>query len=295
MPSAISEESKGLFTSANIVSRFLAFEQIYSPKELGKYVQTLQKQDSNGTDSRTTDVIVLCASAILAIPEAVFTWAVQQQTSFETGKGNIVLVLCGGIGPCTPFVYDAIKASKKYAPIFKDIEGKPEGQVLKTMAERCYKLKINDNSGKLKYDGGFTILVSDRSTDCGADASEVRNVLDDHGISPRSVTVVQDPAMSSRTVSSFESVYNDQRASISSWPPTRSDLDNHQEEPQDCNNSMIYKELWSMDRLLDRVMGDTAHTQHVSGKRMVNGRRVPDEVENAWSTIMEKNSLRVSC
>ena len=278
MPSRITEEFNSLAGSASIISQFLALEQIYSAKDLGAYLQTLPQETTN----TSTDVIVLCASAILAIPEAVFEWAVQQQKY----RKNTVLVLCGGIGPCTSFVYDAIRASKKYSPIFDEIDGKPEGQVLRVMAERFYRLKINDI---LRDDSAFSILVVDRSTNCGADALETRKVLDNHDIkSPRFITVVQDPAMSSRTVSSFEKVYDDQEAQISSWPQTGSDQTTNR--VGDDNSGR----LWSMDRFLDRIMGDTTHTHRGVNKSTKNNFDIPNEVEDAWSTILGKDQLKVS-
>ncbi|KAI1053842.1 hypothetical protein LB507_007427 [Fusarium sp. FIESC RH6] len=278
MPSRIEEESSGLSSSATIISKFLALEQIYSAKDLDTYLQTLQQES---TDT-STDVIVLCASAILAIPEAVFEWAVQQQNC----RKNTVLVLCGGVGPCTSFVYDAIRASKKYAPISSEVDGKPEGQVLRVMAERFYRLKINET---FKDDGGFDILVVDRSKNCGADALETRKVLDSHGIkSPRSIVVVQDPAMSSRTVLSFDKVYNDQEAQISSWPQRGSDQTTNRTEEDNVG------QLWSMDRFLDRIMGNTTYTQRGVDKGTKNNLNIPNEVEDAWSTILGKGEMKTS-
>lgn len=283
MPSRITEDAGSLAGSASIISKFLALEQIYSAKDLDTYLQTLEQKS---TDS-STDVIVLCASAILAIPEAVFEWAVQQKDR----RKNTVLVLCGGIGPCTSFVYDAIRASKKYAPIFEEIYGKPEGQVLMVMAERFYRLKINDT---LKDDGGFDILVVDRSTNCGADAFETRKFLDGCGIeSPRSITVVQDPAMSSRTVSSFEKVYDNQEAHISSWPQTGSNTTNQQTKSQTGDDNG--RQLWSMDRFLDRIMGDTTRAHRGVEDGTKSNYQIPNEVEDAWSTILGKDEMKVSC
>ncbi|QPC77881.1 hypothetical protein HYE68_008633 [Fusarium pseudograminearum] len=288
MPARVTEESNELTNSVDIVSKFLALEQIYSAKDLDTYLQTFQQTN----DVASTDVIVLCASPILAIPEAVFEWAVQQQTSPDTRKGNTTLVLCGGIGPCTPFVYDAIKASNKYCQIFDEINGQPEGQILKTMAQRYYRLDVDDQK-TIRH--GFNIIVSDRSTNCGADALETRKALDGHGISsPRSITVVQDPAMSSRTVSSFEGIYNDQEVRISSWPQTKPDVTSNQGGSQAGKENKM-RELWSMDRFLDRIMGDTAYTQSDIGKGTKKNVDIPNEVEDAWSAIMEKNSLKVSC
>jgi hypothetical protein len=293
MPSRTAETPDEWSNSADIISRFLALQQIYSATELDAYLQSQQFIDRNTPDStaQPIDVVVLCASAILAIPEAVFEWAVQEQARPDARERNIVLVLCGGVGPCTSFVYDAIKSSKKYSQIYDDVHGKPEGQVLKTMAERFYKLDVSKPEHHHSFEDGFIILVSDRSTDCGADATETRKVLEGNGIhSPRSIVVVQDPAMSSRTVSSFNKVYDDQEAHISSWPRLKSGSLPQQGKDQDKH---MPRELWSMDRFLDRIMGDSSQVQSKNIK--VNSSiDIPGEVEDAWSTIMHKDSLKSS-
>ncbi|KAJ4156505.1 hypothetical protein NW754_008139 [Fusarium falciforme] len=95
-----------LSSSANLVSRFLALEQIYSVNELETYLHSLSKTRNTTPDSepQPTDVVVLCASAILVIAEAVFEWAARHiQKSTPDGNQEhprrMVLVLCGGIGP----------------------------------------------------------------------------------------------------------------------------------------------------------------------------------------------------
>ncbi|KAI6763884.1 hypothetical protein HG530_007673 [Fusarium avenaceum] len=293
MPSRTTETPDEWSNSADIISRFLALQQIYSATELDAYLQSQRSIDRNKSDSinQPLDVVVLCASAILAIPEAVFEWAVREQGRPDAQLSNTVLVLCGGIGPCTSFVYDAIKSSKKYSPIYDDINGKPEGQVLKTMAERFYKLDVSKSKHQHSSEDGFKILISDRSTNCGADAVETRKVLEGNGIhSPRSIVVVQDPAMSSRTVSSFSKVYEDQEAHISSWPRLKSGSLPQQRKGHEKN---MQRELWSMDRFLDRIMGDTSYVQskNIKANSSID---IPGEVEDAWSTIMHKDSLKSS-
>ncbi|KAF5714698.1 hypothetical protein FMUND_7268 [Fusarium mundagurra] len=283
MPSRITGTPNEWSEPADIISRFLALQQIYSAKELDSYLQSLKhiKAHESDSENQSTDVIVLCASAILAIPEAVFEWAAQQQGEYEARQRNTVLVLCGGIGPCTPFVYDAIRVSKKYCTIFDTINGKPEGEVLTVMAERFYKLKIGQSGGQ---DKGFRILVSDRSNNCGADASEARKVLEENGIcSPRSVVVVQDPAMSSRTISSFENVYENDTVHISCWPRLK-----RPREDKTLPKIDVRRELWSMDRFLDRIIGEQGGV--IRGKSPIG---IPNEVENAWSAIMDESSSKV--
>ncbi|KAH7224061.1 hypothetical protein BKA60DRAFT_281040 [Fusarium oxysporum] len=286
MPSRTVDTPNEWSDSADIVSRFLALQQVYSAKELDSYLQSLQriKEHESDSENQSTDVIVLCASAILAIPEAVFEWAVQQQSQDEEREINTVLVLCGGIGPCTSFVYDAIRASKKYCTIFDTINGKPEGEVLKVMAERFYKLKINETGSQ---DHGFRILVTDRSNNCGADASEAQKVLEESGIhSPRSMVIVQDPAMSSRTVCSFEKVYESNTVQITCWPRLKQPREVQQEKALPEKDAR--RELWSMDRFLDRIMGEQNGV--IKAKSPI---RIPNEVENAWSAIMDESSSKV--
>ncbi|KAM0352345.1 hypothetical protein ACHAPU_002010 [Fusarium lateritium] len=292
MPSRIPETQDEWSSSANIITRFLALQQIYSASELGAYLQSEcpDKTDTSDSGAQPIDVVVLCASAILAIPEAVFEWANQEQSRLDARQRNTVLVLCGGIGPCTSFVYDAIKSSKKYSQIYHDIHGKPEGQVLKAMAERFYKLDISKSKHQLSSHSAFSILISDRSTDCGADATETRKVLEHEGIHyPRSIIVVQDPAMSTRTVSSFSQVYEDQQARVSSWPRLKSETEGSKGKVQ---NKDMPKELWSMDRFLDRIMGDTSRMPEIDIKTR-SAIDIPHEVEDAWSTIMDKDSSKV--
>ncbi|KAF5566329.1 hypothetical protein FNAPI_1189 [Fusarium napiforme] len=286
MPSRTCDTPNEWSDSADIISRFLALQQIYSAKELDSYLQSLRHigEDESDSGNLSIDVIVLCASAILAIPEAVFEWAAQRQGEFEETQRNTVLVLCGGIGPCTPFVYDAIRASKKYWTIFDTINGKPEGEVLRVMAERFYKLKINETGSQ---NHGFRIIVSDRSNNCGADASEAQKVLQENGIhSPRSMIVVQDPAMSSRTISSFENVYESDTVQISCWPRLKPSREAQQEKG--LPEKDVRSELWSMDRFLDRIIGEQGGV--IRAKSPIG---IPNEVENAWSAIMDENSSKV--
>ncbi|KAF5021787.1 hypothetical protein F66182_6162 [Fusarium sp. NRRL 66182] len=304
MPSNLSKETLDMFSNSNtIVSQFLALEHIYNTQELDAYMQCIQK-DEIGTqysESSSVDVVVLCASAILAVPEAVFGWACQQgQMHPDTQQRDLVLVLCGGIGPRTPFFYDAIKASNKYCQIFKDIYGKPEGQVLKIMAERFYGLKINGTQQQQpvheSQNTRFNILVADRSMEYGVDASGIRKVLEHHGIrSPRSILVVQDPAMSNHTVLSFEETYVNKEAQVFSWPRVKPMASS----PRAKSQSQAYrkesaKELWSMDRFLDRIWRETSRP-HAGQVPSDSGNRpridIPNEVEDAWSTFMDKHSI----
>lgn len=290
-------EKDELSSSATLVSRFLALEQIYSANELETYLDSLSK-NRNTTPESPTDVVVLCASAILAIAEAVFEWAVRhiQKSTPDDNQEHprrMVLVLCGGIGPSTPFVYDAVKANARYSCIFDSVQDKPEAHVLKVIAERFYGLEVGGSNltpsrSELKTQDGLAILMADRSVNCGASPEETQKVLESHGIhNPSSITVVQDPAMSRRTVACFESVYSKcvQRPKIASWPVLAPEPTAYSVKLDDG------KGLWSMDRFLDRILGEMpAVRDNGHGYRRGSGSSrvdIPDEVEDAWSTVLE--------
>ncbi|RSM02876.1 hypothetical protein CEP52_007724 [Fusarium oligoseptatum] len=283
-----------LSSSANLITRFLALDQIYSANDLETYLDTLSQ---NRNTTQPTDVVVLCASAILSIAEAVFEWAAARQTKTpdlnnQEHPRRMVLVLCGGVGPSTPFVYDAVKASARYECIFDCVEGRPEAFVLKVIAERFYGLEVGSDlmpsRSDLENQDCLTILMADRSVNCGASPEETQKVLENHGIhNPSSITVVQDPAMSRRTVASFENVYSKsaQRPKIASWPLLTPEPTAYGVRLDDG------KGLWSMDRFLDRILGempvvrDNGHGyRRGSGSSRVD---IPDEVEDAWSTVLE--------
>lgn len=293
-----------LSSSASLVSRFLALEQIYSADQLDTYLHSLPKNRNRTPDpgSQPTDVVVLCGSAILVIAEAVFEWAarhIQMTTDPDNNSSRehprrMVLVLCGGVGPSTRFVYDAVKASARYSCIFDSVEGKPEAHVLKVIAERFYGLEVGGGStsssrGDLENEDGLTILMADRSVNCGASPSETQRVLESHGIyNPSSITVVQDPAMSRRTVASFERIYitSSKSPKIASWPVLAPEPTEYGVKLDDR------KGLWSMDRFLDRILGEMPGAQeNGDGCRRGSGSSscvdIPDEVEDAWSFVLE--------
>ncbi|KAF4976011.1 hypothetical protein FZEAL_7267 [Fusarium zealandicum] len=308
-PDATHERTGSLSSSANVISRFLSLNQIYTAHELDTYLATLSAVGHDTFDQKqpTPDIIALSASAILAIAEAVFEWAAQyfktqnDANSHRKHPGSVLLVLCGGIGPSTSFIYQAIKANAKYSGVCKDIKGKPEAEVLRTMAERFYGLQVNNPESKQVSPGNLSILVENQSVNYTTCASEVRKVLESHGVhNPRSITVVHDPNMSRRTVESFNDIYGKQRQGlgIASWPAflpdhshkTRQGLGSFDKPNSSQLGLEDGKRLWSMDRFLDRILGDIPRLgqyESVRDSGFTSGVEIPDEVEDAWSTVLD--------
>ncbi|EAW10943.1 YdcF family protein [Aspergillus clavatus NRRL 1] len=230
------------------------------------------------------DCLVLCVSALLTTAETVFT-------HLQTHPGTIkTLVLCGGIGHSTPYLYDAIATDPRYAHLDPAIHGLPEAQVLHRIFTECF-------DGARIVDSGCTVLVEDRSTNCGANAAETKRLLETRGIRPREIVVVQDPTMLRRTVASLEQVYADSAGPsprFVSWPTFVPRV--RMEEATvmfDDGMGVEVARLWSLPRFLGLVMGeiprlrDDGEGYGPKGKGFIVHVAIPEEVEAAWRRLKE--------
>ena len=259
----------------NVISHFLSCSQIPSLHQC-----------------LPVDVLVLCASAILPIAENVFSALATQPGVAKT------LVLCGGIGHSTQFIYDAVRGSEKYRPLAHKVHGLPEARVLEAILNEYYPIMAKHvESGVLK------VIVEDRSTNCGANAIETRRVLELHSVpTPSSFLIVQDPTMSLRTLASFKKIYSDVVPlpgflGCPTFTPVmslvRSDVG--QNLPTACFNvsDIPESDLWDYQRFFDLIMGeiprlrDDENGYGPKGKGFIVHVDIPDEVEYAWMRLRD--------
>ncbi|KIW19661.1 hypothetical protein PV08_00235 [Exophiala spinifera] len=234
------------------------------------------------------DVLVLCGNSILPIAHHVFS---ALETRPELAR---TVVICGGIGHSTKFLYEAVRTSPRYHPLSSAVQGMPEARVLQLVMERFYP-RISDHVRS----GALVIIVEDASTNCGANAVETRRVLEAHGVSePATFIIVQDPTMSLRTVASFKRAY----AEVSPAPsfsacPTfvpRTALDGTTtQRPHFQVPGIQESELWNWPRFTDLVMGeiprlrDDEHGYGPRGRHFIAHVDIPDAVEAAWKRLDE--------
>jgi uncharacterized SAM-binding protein YcdF (DUF218 family) len=266
-PSAISD--------INAISRFLAHAEIPSLH-----------------DTPSVDVLVFCGSALLTIVEHVFSALEARPELAET------VVLCGGIGHSTRLLYEAIETNEKYSHLADKVQGLPESRVLELILKEHYP-RLSERGDN----GGLTILIEDKSTNCGANAAETRRILERHSIPlPRSMIVVQDPSMSLRTLASFKRTYAD----VSPTPtflgcPTfvpgmslkAPDAGDDDGELHFTVPGIPESVLWESQRFFDLIMGeiprlrDDEHGYGPNGKGFIAHVDIPDDVEAAWARLRE--------
>ncbi|KKY34689.1 hypothetical protein UCDDA912_g05352 [Diaporthe ampelina] len=263
------------FADVNTVSRFISQEDIPDLRKI-----------------EPVDTIILCVCSVLLSSETVF------ETIRERPGITKTLVLCGGIGHSTTFIYEAVARHPRFKSIAPEIQGLPEAQVLLAIFNRFFA-------------PGFTagqpprILAEDRSATCATNAIETRKLLEASGVpTPASVVVVQDPTMVRRTVACFDRVYEDlpdppRFVGCPIFVPLVG--------PGGGDDELVYTApgidpelMWGMDRFLDLVMGEYPRLRDDENGYGPNGNHtivhvdIPFEVEKAWKRLSEKVTSRRS-
>ncbi|KXH46657.1 hypothetical protein CSIM01_10875 [Colletotrichum simmondsii] len=304
----------------NTLSSFLSHEEIEDVDGLNQYFRSLPDPAAPGIleQHQATDVIVFCASSVLSLADVVFsavtTKGIESKEQIFTEGRNTVLVLCGGIGHSTPFLYQAIKNHPVYNVLADEVQGKAESRVLQLIAERWYGIQIHDIGtveATIQPDdtNKFLVVVEDRSANCGGNAAESRRVLEACGVySPRSIVIVQDPTMSRRTVATFQRAYQEQSnvlPQIKSWPTFTpqvrfidTSMDNVDKDvmaqlvfdDENCTHKTIGG-MWSIGRFVDLLMGEIPRLRDDEagygprGKDFIVHVAIPESVDVAWAIL----------
>ncbi|KAF2135600.1 uncharacterized protein K452DRAFT_322961 [Aplosporella prunicola CBS 121167] len=242
----------------------------------------LSKEDISDISSiEPVDCIILCVSSVLYSADTIFT-ALRSRPDLTKA-----LVLCGGVGHSTNFIYEAVAAHPVFGALASEIQGLPEAQVLHAIFRQFFATPAHITTGP-------RIILEDQSTTCATNATEARKLLDAHGIpSPATVVVVQDPTMVRRTAACFEKAYADlptkpRFLGCPVFVPLLRSVD---------DGKLAYamadfgSPLWSMDRFLKLVMGeiprlrDDANGYGPRGNGSIAHVDVPDGVEEAWKRL----------
>jgi len=234
-------------------------------EDLNLIARWLARRD--GDDPRmgmAVEVVVIPGSEVLAtVALAAAVWS--------TGRARWVMPV-GGMGHGTPGLQRAIRSepSLRWIPVADRAEGAILADVARTWG-------VPDDA----------ILTEEMSTNCGANATGCRHVLEANGISPRNVLILQDPTMQRRTHASFAQAWANEpdAPKLWSWAVDFPDLvDGREGEPVWASRSSP----WPVDRFIGLVLGevprlrDDAEGYGPRGRGFIPHVTVPDAVEAAW-------------
>lgn len=223
-------------------------------------------QDDLQSD-RPVDVVILTGNAVIPTIDAACRVSAEQ---------NVPLLISGGIGHSTTFLYAAIAKHPRYNTL--PTTGRAEAAILADIATRFWKIPAE------------RVLVEDQSTNCGENARFSWDMIKHRGLKAERVLVVQDPTMQRRTMATFARVCQDEPVSPTwvSHPGLTPVLQNGD---NGLRFSGVNKGLWPVERYLSLVLGelprlrDDINGYGPAGRDFITHVDIPADVDAAWHVL----------
>lgn len=220
------------------------------------------------------EVIVLAGNAALPTVDAACQLAAASEAR---------LVITGGIGHSTTFLYAAVARHSRYHTL--PTTGLAEATILADIAHQFWQIPRE------------RILCETASGNCGENARFTRTLLETQGIArPRGV-LIQDPTMQRRTMATFARVWRDIGGAENwrSWPGFVPVLEQGKDGAVFAGN---LEGLWAVDRYLSLLIGelprlrDDASGYGPQGRDFIEHVEIPPGVDAAWRILCADESLR---
>ena len=241
----------------NEISRFLAVRDIpFLSKEalFDKY------------HLEAADLLVLLGSS-LVYPLKLAAKAIQEGLVKK-------LMLVGGIGHSTHYLYENIRKHSEYDSI--PTTGRAEADIYKDILTQIYKVKEED------------ILIENQSTNCGSNAKNAFELFSESKLDARSFIIMQDPTMQLRTYASFLHEWpaaDNLFINFSPYIPYLSVIDGK------TLITGINEEAWPINRLISLLMGEIPRLQDnetgygPKGKNYIVHIEIPTHLINSYENL----------
>ncbi|WP_422731084.1 YdcF family protein [Leclercia pneumoniae] len=213
------------------------------------------------------DLVVLAGNAVIPSIDAACRLAADL---------NVPLLISGGIGHSTTFLYAAIAQHPLYNRV--RTTGKAEAAILAEIAQQFWHIPAE------------RVVIEDQSTNCGENARFSWALMQHHPLPASRVIVVQDPTMQRRTMATFARVCRDEPAAPQwiSHPGLVPQLDNSED-------GLVFsgggEGLWPVERYLSLVLGelprlrDDINGYGPAGHDFIAHVDIPRDVEAAWQIL----------
>ncbi|GAA0525325.1 uncharacterized SAM-binding protein YcdF (DUF218 family) [Rhizomicrobium palustre] len=217
--------------------------------------------------AEAAEVVVLAGNAML--------WTLEGAVEKALALGA-PLLLSGGEGHSTRLLQAAIAAHPLYGHL--QSSGHSEARLLHDLAVEFLGMPADQ------------ILVEARSTNCSENANFSKALLDDRGIHPSQLLLIQDPLMQRRTDACFRRAFEGGgRTSIINWPVWRPQV-------MDAGQDVIFRNppnsnMWSPQRFLELLLGEIPRLRDDDsgygprGKGFIPHIDIPSTVEEAFDHL----------
>lgn len=256
MPTTMPQLTDSTLSAANILGGWLAQNDLSSHSRLDD-----------------AELVILAGNAVIPTIDAACRIAKEQQ---------IPLLISGGIGHSTTFLYAAIARHPRYNIL--RTTGRTEAAILADIAHQFWHIP------------GEKIWVEDQSTNCGENARFSCALLRQATKTIETVIVVQDPTMQRRTMATFERVTRDdpQAPRWLSFPGFVPELT---EQGDGVDFAPTAEGLWSVDRYLSLITGELPRLRDDEtgygprGCDFIAHVDIPQAVEDAWLHLQHDAAL----
>lgn len=219
------------------------------------------------------ELIVLAGNAVIPTIDAACQLA---------AAGEQPLLMTGGIGHSTTFLYGAIAVHPRYNTI--PTTGRAEAAIIKDIATEFWKIPAE------------RIITEEKSTNCGENATFTRQMLAGKALAPVSVIVIQDPTMQRRTMATFERAWQgeNKRPQWRSWPGIVPFM-----TADECSSqfSPSQKGLWPVARYISLILGEIPRIRDdlqgygPQGRDYIVHVEIPAQVMDAWQMLQNDSAL----
>lgn len=197
-------------------------------------------------------------------------------------RHNLPLVVSGGIGHSTPFLYTAVTRHPQYNVI--RTTGRKEALILADIARKFWKIPDE------------RLVIEDKSTNCGENARFSVALIAARGMALKTVLVMQDPVLQRRTMATFARVSQgcENAPHWLSYPGLNVQLTNTEDG---LAFSSPASGLWSVERYLSLIFGeiprlrDDAEGYGPAGRDFIVHVDFPPEIARAWQIVQSDTRL----
>ena len=244
--------------------------------DFNKLAQFLAKRDINKltTEELHNKYGIFRADMVIVLGSSILYLAELGADTFVRGVAESMMIV-GGIGHSTKYLQENIRNHPEYNQIA--VENRPEADILLEVVTK--KTGISAES----------VLLENRSTNCGENAAGALAVIKEKYVRPSSIIIIQDPTMQMRTHAAFKKVWSKEKTTIISYSPFIPKIQVVDGELEIENN--IYG-VWHFKRFLDIVMGEIPRLRDDETGYGPNGRgfiehvEIPEEVIAAYERLL---------
>ena len=219
------------------------------------------------------DLVVLAGNAVIPSIDTACRLA---------ANSGVPLLVSGGIGHSTTFLYAAIARHPRYNTV--RTTGKAEATILAEIAREFWQIPAE------------RVIVEDQSTNCGENARFSWSLMQQHPLPANRVIVVQDPTMQRRTMATFAHVCRHE-PTAPQWISQPGIVPLLQNSEDGLVFSGGGEGLWPVERYLSLVLGelprlrDDINGYGPAGRDFIAHVDIPAEVEAAWQILRNDTIL----